>query len=134
MPTLFTDALETLAEGSESGVTNGQSVSSDGNEGGYTLNDETPVTDRGYHQNSSSDNGCQKWRRRESNESARCRNHITYQQVTNSSNALAGNRQETEGTTWLDLSSVDPLLCRVIDVWDDLPEYVQSAVIDLCRV
>ncbi len=53
--------------GSESGVTNGQSVSSDGNEGGYTLNDETPVTDRGYHQNSSSDNVCQKWRRRESN-------------------------------------------------------------------
>jgi len=53
--------------GSESGVTNGQSVSSDGNEGGYTLNDETPVTDRGYHQNSSSDNDCQKWRRRESN-------------------------------------------------------------------
>ncbi len=53
--------------GSESGVTNGQSVSMNGNEGGYTLNDETPVNDRGCDQISSSDNGCQKWRRRESN-------------------------------------------------------------------
>jgi len=59
--------------GSESGVTNGQSVSSDGNEGGYTLNDETPVTDRGCDQISSSDNSCQKWRRRESNPRLRIR-------------------------------------------------------------
>ena len=37
------------------------------NEGGDTLYDETPVTDRGCDLISSSDNSCQKWRRRESN-------------------------------------------------------------------
>lgn len=50
--------------GSESKDADRQSVSSNGNEGVLPLNDETPVTDRGYRKNSSSDSDCQKWRRR----------------------------------------------------------------------
>ncbi len=46
---------------------NGHEVAKNGNQQVMGINDETPVTDRGYHQNSSSDNDCQKWRRRESN-------------------------------------------------------------------
>ena len=44
-----------------------QNVATGGNGKSLPLNDETPVGDRGYHQNSSSDSDCQKWRRRESN-------------------------------------------------------------------
>ena len=53
--------------GSESRDADGQSVSSGGNEAVLSLNDETPVNDRGCDRKSSSDNVCQKWRRRESN-------------------------------------------------------------------
>ncbi|QEG37725.1 Tyrosine recombinase XerD [Bythopirellula goksoeyrii] len=44
-----------------------QNVATGGNGKCSPLNDETPAADRGYHQNSSSDNSCQKWRRRELN-------------------------------------------------------------------
>lgn len=38
------------------------------------------------------------------------------------------------GTEWLELSSLDPLLIRIVEAWDELPEYVQAAIVDLGRV
>lgn len=42
--------------------------------------------------------------------------------------------QAMDVTEWIDLSFTAPFLCRVIKAWNDLLEYVRSAVIDLCRV
>ena len=44
-----------------------QTVATGGNGKSLPQNDETPAGDRGYRENASSDNVCQKWRRRESN-------------------------------------------------------------------
>ncbi len=44
-----------------------QNVATGGTGESSTPNDETPASDRGYRENSSSDSECQKWRRRESN-------------------------------------------------------------------
>jgi len=84
------------------------------------------------HKKTPPDSDGVKWRRRESNESARCRNHVVGKQVTKSPNALAGNRQETEGTAWLDLSSVDPMLCRIIEGWGSLPKHIRDVATLLC--
>ena len=57
---------------SAQGVPGSQNVSSSGNPGQSESAKENPCFSRGSHQKSSSDNECQKWRRRESNERNDC--------------------------------------------------------------
>ncbi len=97
-----------------------------------------PGENRGYdadcHQLSSDASKGKKWRRRESKEQATLRTDIVSKRLTTTPNPLAGNRQETDGTSWLELSSLDPLLILIIEVWDDQPEHVQAAIVNLCRI
>lgn len=72
------------------------------------------------------------WRRRESNEKIHHRKDITTQELTQRPDALPGYCQETDGTNWLDLSSVDTRLRAIIEAWGNLPKHIRDVVSLLC--
>ena len=74
------------------------------------LNDETPGTDRGYRQKSSSDNSCQKWRRRESNLPTILTQLVTASAIAKTANSAALHMRciqtASRGTGWLQLTPI----------------------------
>lgn len=45
--------------------------------------------------------------------------------------SLAGKWQEVDGSQWLDMAAVDPLLRLVIDAWDEQTEATKATVVRL---
>ena len=60
------------------------------------------------------------------------RNSLAFKRVTNSANPLSGNGQETGGTTWLDLTSIEIRLRFVIDHWHLLCDEQRQLIADVC--
>jgi hypothetical protein len=73
------------------------------------------------------------WRRRGSNPNTTFRNSVAGQQLTNFENPLSGNCQEIDGTTWLDLASVDTELRYVIERWNRLSDKGRHQIVDICQ-
>ena len=99
--------------------------------------DENPCRSKGYdaasQPKSTADNESQKWRRRGSNPNTTSRNILAAQGVTNSEDSSSGNCQEIDGTTWLDLASVDAELWHVIECWNFLSREEKQRIADVLQ-
>ena len=111
-------------------------MSSGGNEGVLSLNDETPATDRGYRKISSSDNGCQKWRRRESNPQTECHSTLENKVFCASQKGLAAD--------WQRFHCQQPIhsdndtenmreLAAIAAAWLQLPDSIRKLIVALVK-
>ena len=72
-------------------------------------------------------------RSRGSNPNTASPNPLTGHQLTKSEIPLSGNSQETGGTSWLDLTSIDIELRYVIEHWNLLSDEGKQRIADTCR-
>ena len=73
------------------------------------------------------------WRRRESNPNTSSPNSIAQQPLTKTEIPLSGNGQETGGTNWLDLSSIDADLRSVLATWEQLSDDSKNQILWLVQ-